>query len=87
MKSEQDRPVARVHYEKPTAVDLGPAAPVVGASCGDGQLISVDQCQDVGNSATSGNCVLLGMSAGLVCSLGGGAVGVCAPDGSEPGAE
>ena len=33
MKSEEDRPVGKIGYEKPTTVDLGPAAPVVGASC------------------------------------------------------
>ena len=36
MKSEEDRPVGKIGYEKPTAIDLGPAAPVVGGSCAGG---------------------------------------------------
>ena len=52
MKSEQDRPVAKMRYEKPTAVDLGPAAPVIGASCAIGDEFDANGfCAVVGNSA------------------------------------
>ena len=53
MNSDETRPVARMHYEKPAAVDLGPAAPVVGASCGAGNVIRDGEvCLTLGNSAT-----------------------------------
>ena len=68
MNSEEQRLTGKIHYEKPTAVDLGPAAPVAGASCGEGQVF-IDNvqttCQDTsnsasacgdGNSASNGNC-------------------------------
>jgi hypothetical protein len=51
MNSEQRRPVVKFQYEKPTAVDLGPTAPVVGASCVIGDFLSIGACDDVGNSA------------------------------------
>ena len=60
MKSEQERPIGKVRYEKPTAVDLGPAAPVIGASCAPGDQFDVDGvCVLVGNTA-HGGCVLPG---------------------------
>ena len=63
MNSEEDRPVARISYEKPTAVDLGPAAPVVGESCATGGFYETrGHCSRVGNGAT-GNCTGEGNSA------------------------
>ena len=53
MNSKQDPHVAKISYEKPAAADLGPAAPVVGASCGAGDVINNGEvCLPVGNSAT-----------------------------------
>ena len=74
MKSEQERPVGKMRYEKPTAVDLGPTAPIVGASCAPGQLIGDvgpggSKCDWVGNSATD-YCGGTGNSAGFTCSTG-----------------
>ena len=78
MNSEQDRPVAKISYEKPTAFDLGAAAPVVGASCGPGGLFDgSDQCESVGNSATD-ECFLQGNSAAARClGTGNSAGGEC----------
>ena len=69
MHSEQDRPLAKISYEKPTAVDLGAAAPVVGASCAPGQTFRT-HCNTVGNSAV-GDCDTTGNSAtGSYCQDG-----------------
>ena len=65
MKSEQASPVTKISYEKPTAVDLGPAAPVVGASCSPGGLLDQGKCADFGNSAAA------------VCDTGSAAGGLC----------
>ena len=55
MKSEQERPVGKIGYEKPTAVDLGAVAPVVGASCVTGDTVDTNSfCAVLGNSASSG---------------------------------
>ena len=71
MNSEEERQMAKMRYEKPTAVDLGPTAPVVGASCADGGYFdSLNQCVDVGNSAVE------------KCGIGNSA-GTC-PDGHSP---
>ena len=68
MKSEEDRPVAKISYEKPTALDLGPAAPVVGASCATGQYFGeFGVCELTGNAA--GLCTH-GNSAGTDCNTG-----------------
>ena len=67
MKSEQERPTVKVHYEKPTAVDLGPTAPIVGASCVNGPRLDNGYCDSFGNSAaqcTDGN------EAGVGCQHG-----------------
>ena len=73
MKSEKEGPTVKVHYEKPTAVDLGPTAPIVGASCASGDLYSPGgHCDIVGNSAT-GHCSGTGSSPG----------GYCVPTGSD----
>ena len=67
MTSEQDRPVAKISYKKPTALDLGPTAPVVGASCGDGDAYE-----------PGGTCYLVGNSADANCeTTGNGAAGFC----------
>ena len=52
MKSQQEPPIGKMRYEKPTAVDLGPAAPIVGASCVEGDRFGTGYCDKVGNSAT-----------------------------------
>ena len=54
MNSEEDRQTAKTSYEKPTAIDLGPASPVVGASCAVGDQFHPDGdvCTATGNSAT-----------------------------------
>ena len=74
MNSEQDRHLDKISYEKPTAVDLGPTAPVVGASCVTGDKFD-----------SGGHCVPLGNSAGNICQHGNSA-GTCGPgsDGVEP---
>ena len=72
MKSEQASRVTKISYEKPTAVDLGPAAPVVGASCAPGDEFEItDTCIAVGNSA-AGPCSLTGNSPGDWCQNGVG---------------
>ena len=75
MNSEEDRPVGKISYEKPTAVDLGPAAPVVGASCAVGESFP-DYCADVGN-VNSGRCTWTGNSAGGGCNDGDSADSFC----------
>jgi hypothetical protein len=51
MDPEKERPIGKISYEKPTAVDLGPTAPVVGASCVDGARIINGGCVGTGNAA------------------------------------
>ena len=71
MNSEEERQMAKIRYEKPTAVDLGPTALIVGASCAPGGLLeSHGKCVDVGNSAAE------------TCDLGN-AAGSCT-DGASP---
>ena len=82
MKSEEDRLGDKISYEKPTAVDLGPAAPVAGGSCVTGEEItSYNFCSIVGNGAfdtcSDGNdadesCLGTGSSPGGDCSSGTG---------------
>ena len=74
MNSEQERSVAKISYEKPTAVDLGPAAPVMGASCTPGSTVSAGDCYEVGNGAT--DCYP-GNTAGYGCSDGNTAGNYC----------
>ena len=75
MKSEEDRHMDKISYEKPTAVDLGPAAPVVGASCAPGGLFSpTGECKEVGNGAAD-SCKTTGNGA-LGCYVGSSA-GTC----------
>ena len=62
----------RISYEKPSAVDLGAAAPVVGASCVEGQEFIQGVCYPVGNSA-AGGCYGAGNSAGTTCYSTGSA--------------
>lgn len=76
MKSEPERPIGKIHYEKPTAVDLGPAAPIVGASCVTGEFVDEGRCIGVGNGAAS-FCGLVGNSAGAECGSGSSAVSDC----------
>ena len=73
MKSEQERSTGKIRYEKPTAVDLGPAAPIVGASCVDGNFISGGVCQNIGNGAAV-HCWNAGNSAGI-CDMVGNSAG------------
>ena len=73
MKSEEERQMAKIRYEKPTAFDLGPAAPVVGASCADGLGITDDACATQGNSAGFGCGDGNSASGGPGC-IGGSAV-------------
>ena len=81
MKSEQERPIGKVRYEKPTAVDLGPAAPVIGASCAPGDQFDANGvCGGVGNHASvdcsPGNkatfACLFGKDESVNCGDGGG---------------
>ncbi len=69
MQSEEDRTVAKISYEKPTAVDLGPTALIVGASCAIGDVIAQDVCNRTGNSAAA-HCHNLGSGATLDCGTG-----------------
>jgi hypothetical protein len=72
MNSEADRMVAKISYEKPTAVDLGPTAGIVGASCAPGdQFTPAGGCFEVGNSAAL-ECLGTGNSAGDGCTFGEG---------------
>ena len=77
MKSERACRAARISYEKPTAVDLGPAAPIAGASCASGDFVGELHCGPVGNSDAS-HCMLTGNSAGQNCTqLGNSASYYC----------
>ena len=58
--------IGKVHYEKPTAVDLGPAAPVIGASRVDGRRLETGYCDRFGNSADQ--CTD-GHDAGVGCQM------------------
>lgn len=70
MKSTWKRPIDRVHYDKPAAVDLGPAAPIVGASCATGEQFDIDGfCAGVGNHA-SVTCSDVGSTAQFGCGVG-----------------
>ena len=71
MKPEEERPVGKIRYEKPTAVDLGPTAPIVGASCTTGLRFDKGVCLDLGNSAD------------VACGTGGAAVSECASPGNS----
>ena len=68
MKSEEDRPATKISYEKPTAVDLGSTAPIVGQSCVSGENIKDNDCTSFGNSALD-DC-REGNSPGDDCSIG-----------------
>ena len=83
MNSEEDRQLDKITYEKPTAVDLGPAAPIVGGSCAPGdQFAANGACAGVGNHAYvdcgSGNNAtvdcLFGLHPSAQCGDGGGLV-------------
>ena len=78
MNPEEDCPSAKISYEKPTAVDLGPAAPVAGGSCAPGEGIGsiYEDCAPVGNSASPGWCHDGNSAVSQYgCSDGNGAVG------------
>ena len=74
MNSEVNCQTDKISYEKPTAVDLGPAAPLIGASCVRGSEVSSGMCEPQGNSA-GGGCSFVGNSA-LGCSTGNTAGGI-----------
>lgn len=84
MVFEQDCPIHEVKYEKPVAVDLGLASPVVGASCVSGDEVDITgDCDPLGNAATnmcwngasaSGFGCLEGDSADQTCSDGNAVV-------------
>jgi hypothetical protein len=77
MKSQEENHMDKVHYEKPTAVDLGPAAQIVGASCVPGDEVNEGLCAPVGNAA-AGQCAI-GSVADFICQpTGNTAVGDCA---------
>lgn len=76
MKAQEERQFGKLRYEKPTAADLGPTAPVVGASCPEGAQFGQGGCIDVGND-DAGTCALLGNSAGQGCGTGALADGGC----------
>ncbi len=87
MTSEQERPIGKISYEKPTAVDLGPTAPVVGASCVEGGKVSIAECDVVGNSAGD-YCSETGNSAGGDgCGGGNSADGSCNFGDGGPGSD
>ena len=69
--TDNERHNAKVRYEKPSAVDLGPTAPIVGASCVEGGGVGQGQCSPLGNSA-SGICAEVGNSAGDFACAGTG---------------
>ena len=83
MTSEQERTRTMVPYEKPTAIDLGPTAPVVGASCAEGSSYAPgSNCDSMGNGAAF-DCGAVGMDAGLSCSATGNSAGFeCSEGGS-----
>jgi hypothetical protein len=64
MNSDKEHPITKISYEKPTAVDLGPTAPIVGASCVPGDDVDNGDCVPVGNSAADA-CKGVGNSAGF----------------------
>jgi hypothetical protein len=80
MTAEKERPIGKISYEKPTALDLGPTAPVVGASCVPGEGVDGGACSITGNTArvlceTTGaaaiqDCLINGLSAGERCLQG-----------------
>ena len=76
MTSEEERPIGKIRYEKPTAVDLGPTAPIVGASCVAGTRFDQDACDPVGNAADL-ICTITGNSAVNGCLHGPNAVDDC----------
>jgi hypothetical protein len=81
--SEKKRPVGKISYEKPTAVDLGPTAPIIGASCGDGGAYKPGgNCDTVGNGADPGRCAGPGNSAIGGCGITGNSAGDHCEDGS-----
>lgn len=82
MRGEEDRTDTRIAYEKPSAIDIGPAAPVVGASCVDGQEVAAGACGPAGNAA-SGTCASQGLSAGGSCSEGSAAGTCCGVSGHD----
>ena len=62
----------KMNYEKPTAVDLGPTARIVGASCAPGEEFDpTEDCASVGNGAVD-DCYV-GNSAADVCQDGNSA--------------
>jgi hypothetical protein len=72
MKSEEERQMDKIHYEKPTAVDLGPTAAIVGASCVPGEIVDDNKCYTVGNAASE------------ICDTGNSAGGYCTLVGNLP---
>lgn len=87
MSTREDRPAPKVTYEKPTSVDLGAAAAVLGASCVTGGSLSTGFCSFVGNSADN-VCDTTGNSAGgSGCWTVGNSAIVCADFGSSPDTE
>lgn len=81
MNTNEQLPIVKISYEKPTAVDLGPTAPVIGASCAPGvEFDPGGDCFEVGNSAAQ-SCYGAGNSPGGDCQLQGNNVqnGVVAP--------
>lgn len=76
MTSGQERPLGKISYEKPSAVDLGPTAPVVGGSCVDGESYKDgNDCSKVGNSAE--DACGTGYSAAFGCRSGNGDALTC----------
>ena len=45
---DEQKPKERVLYQKPEALDLGPVAPIIGASCVDGNIFPT-ACDPTGN--------------------------------------
>jgi hypothetical protein len=82
MSSLEEHPTAKIGYQKPTAVDLGPAASVVGASCVEGTTVGTTGCTPQGNGDSAG-CSGQGNSAGSTCSNGVAAGLDCNPLGSS----
>jgi len=40
----------KLRYQKPQAIDLGPVAPIIGASCAVGDIIGPGNCSPTGNN-------------------------------------
>lgn len=78
MESDEYRLLLKVSYEKPVAVDLGGAAPVLGASCATGTNYEEPNwdCDQVGNSA-EGDCTNAGNSAAWCETAGNSASSRC----------